>query len=343
MKIKKDTSALLSGLTLSLTLPLCGSFVACAPPAPPADTADATPPPVASDELPDAQSVPRDEPKAVVAPASQPQKTAALAVLADVGFATPECVFYDAAQDLSFISNINGAPLEKDDNGFISRLKSDGSLELKFIDGADPAFSLNAPKGLAVANGTLYVADIDTVHLFNAESGAYLKSIEIPKSDFLNDIAIDQAGVVYVTDTALDSNFASTKNDAIYQIKDGKVSTYAQSEMLGGANGIAVTSEGLLVSSFVSGELYRLNAAGEMSAQQKIEGGQLDGLIVTNTGDYLVSSWGASAILRGAPGGDFKVVADELKAPADIGYDSKRNQVLVPLFMSNEVRIYALD
>ena len=42
------------------------------------------------------------------------------------GFATPESVLHDTAADVYLVSNINGAPLEKDDNGFVSRLSPDG-------------------------------------------------------------------------------------------------------------------------------------------------------------------------------------------------------------------------
>ena len=38
----------------------------------------------------------------------------------DVGFQTPESVLHDTTADVYLVSNINGAPAEKDDNGFIS-------------------------------------------------------------------------------------------------------------------------------------------------------------------------------------------------------------------------------
>ena len=50
----------------------------------------------------------------------------------------------------------------------------------------------------------------------------------------------------------------------------------------------------------------------------------------------------ANAIYRGKPGGDFTPVIENVKSPADIGYDTKRGRVLVPLFESNEVRAYDL-
>src|SRR5687768_18220722 len=66
------------------------------------------------------------------------------------GFSTPESAFYDEAADVYLVSNINGSPAAKDDNGFISRVSPDGTPTLKWIDGAAPNVTLHAPKGLAV-------------------------------------------------------------------------------------------------------------------------------------------------------------------------------------------------
>src|SRR5438270_14091012 len=41
------------------------------------------------------------------------------------GLQTPESVLYDADQDVYFISNINGQPLDADNNGYVSRVKTD--------------------------------------------------------------------------------------------------------------------------------------------------------------------------------------------------------------------------
>src|SRR6476469_729042 len=55
------------------------------------------------------------------------------------GLQTPESVFYDADQDVYYISNINGAPLDVDDNGYISRVNAETmKVEAKWIDGTKP-------------------------------------------------------------------------------------------------------------------------------------------------------------------------------------------------------------
>ena len=75
---------------------------------------------------------------------------------------------------------------------------------------------------------------------------------------------------------------------------------------------------------------------------QKLPKGQLDGIEALPGGDYLVSSWEGSAVYRGKPGGEWKPVAEGVKAPADIGVDSKRGWLLIPLFTENMVHTAAI-
>ena len=59
----------------------------------------------------------------------------------------PESVAYAPKQNVLFVSNVNGKPNRKDQNGFISKISpSNGSIiELNWVTG------LNAPKGIAIS------------------------------------------------------------------------------------------------------------------------------------------------------------------------------------------------
>ncbi|MCY4074567.1 MAG: hypothetical protein OXH04_03950, partial [Acidobacteria bacterium] len=88
------------------------------------------------------------------------------------GMATPESAVHDPEADVYLVSNINGGPGDVDDNGFITRLSPDGTItHLKWIDGEDPAVTLHAPKGSAIHGDRFYVADIDTVRVFDRTTG----------------------------------------------------------------------------------------------------------------------------------------------------------------------------
>jgi len=120
------------------------------------------------------------------------------------GLATPESVLYDAANDRYLVSNINGSPTGVDNNGYIAELSPDGKvIQGKFISGGVKNVKLDAPKGMGISKGTLYVADITVVRKFDAKTGAVQGEIRFPKATFLNDIAVSSDDKVYVSDSGL--------------------------------------------------------------------------------------------------------------------------------------------
>lgn len=262
------------------------------------------------------------------------------------GFSTPESVLHDTGADVYLVSNIAGAPLDEDDNGFISRVSPAGEvLELRWIDGASPDVELNAPKGMALTSDRLYVADIDCVRVFDRMSGDPLDPICIDGASFLNDMAVDENGVVYVTDTGLDAAFAPTGSDAVYRLTEaGDVTTLARGTDLGAPNGIAFGPRGGFVVTFGSGEIYQLLPDGSReTVLPASEGRQLDGIEFLPDGGFLFSSWGESAVFYVGPDGAVFRAVENVEAPADIGFDAARNRVLVPLFNGNEVLIREVE
>lgn len=112
------------------------------------------------------------------------------------GIKKPESVYYDADSGFLFLSQIGeGTPADKDGDGWISKLSTDGKvIENKWVTG------LNAPKGLRSHGGTLWVSDIDRLVAVDIEKGEISKEVPVPNSKFLNDVACDEEGTVYVSD-----------------------------------------------------------------------------------------------------------------------------------------------
>ncbi len=257
-------------------------------------------------------------------------------------FRTPESVLYDYASDSYLVSNINGAPTGKDDNGFISRINPDGRVDqLVWIDGADSAVTLNAPKGMAIRGDTLFVADIDEVRLFDRLSGAPRGSWRVRGATFLNDLAVGPDGTLYVTDSGFKPDFTASGTDAVYRFDArGNATAVARGTALGQPNGIFADSTGVTVATNGSGEVYRLDRRGARTALPKPPGRGLDGLVRAGDGAWLVSSWSDSTVRRLAPGDTAWVaVVSGVAAPADIGFDTRRQRILIPLFSANRVRI----
>lgn len=278
------------------------------------------------------------------APAAPAKPTAA--VTFKEGFNTPESVLYDAETDTYLVSNIGGAPLDKDNNGYITELSPDGTvLNAKFIEGGQKKVTLNAPKGSAIKDGILYVADIDTVRLFDRKTGEPKGEVALKGATFANDVAVGPDGKIYVSDSGLNAKFEGTGTDAIWVITPGKKPTakaFVKSKDLKGPNGLLVTKDAVHVVTFGAPELQTWDLKGKKVGEStKLPNGGLDGIVAVGD-EVLVSSWGAKAIYRGKPGGEFKEAFTDLEAPADFGFDSKRSRVLVPRFQGNAVEAWDL-
>jgi sugar lactone lactonase YvrE len=127
----------------------------------------------------------------------------------------------------------------------------------------------------------------------------------------------------------------------VYRIdRNDQVTPIVRGTELGGPNGLLAAAGELWVVTFVSGELYKLGSDGQRSDVLKLPKGTLDGIVASQNGT-LVSSWEGSAVYRMESGGPVEVVSG-VNSPADIGFDTKRNRVLIPLFNDDAVMIHQL-
>lgn len=261
--------------------------------------------------------------------------------LDSTGFKTPESIFYDSGADIYLVTNINGAPTDIDDNGFISRVNPDGTIDnLMWINGENENVTLNGPKGMAEVGEVLYVADINALRLFDRETGEQISSIEIPGSTFLNDVVADGAGGVYVSDSGLNPDFSASRTDAIYRVhSDGSIETIAKGPALMHPNGLAVVDGSLMSVTFGGKDVQKIAPDGTIATDTELPGGSLDGIVQTNDGRVLVSSWETKSVYAINSDGTTSVLAADMTSPADIGYDSKRNLVLIPLFSLDAISV----
>jgi sugar lactone lactonase YvrE len=259
------------------------------------------------------------------------------------GIATPESVLYDATGDRYLVSNINGKPVDTDNNGYIMEISGDGKVtKPKFIE-AGAKTKLDAPKGMGIAGNVLYVSDLTVVRKFDSKTGAPKGDIPVAGAVFLNDIAMAPDGRVFVSDSGLKlgaSGLEPAEGDAVYVIdKAGKVKPVAKAKELNGPNGMLFVGKDLWVITFKSDELFRLDDKGAKADVTRLPSGGLDGMTAMGE-SILVSSWKGSAVYKGKPNGKFEPVLSGIGGAADITYDTKRSRVLVPRFMDNAVEAY---
>ena len=266
------------------------------------------------------------------------------------GLSTPESALYDADTDTYLVTNIIGSPLAKDGKAAIFEISPAGETVKALIFEGKDKDDLNAPKGMALLGGVLYVADIDTVRTYERKTFKSLGEVKVPGATFLNDLSAGPDGKVYLSDSGLKQgakDFEPSGTDGLYVIEPGKkpvLKTLLKSKDLNKPNGVLATADTLYVVTFGSNELLTFDLKGKKKAEPvKLPKGSLDGIVLLPGGDLLISSWDGKALYRGKPAGPFTELLGDLNAPADIGYDSKRMRVLVPRFLDNRLEAWDVD
>ncbi len=243
------------------------------------------------------------------------------------GFSVPESVYFDKDRQKIYVSNINGKPIDKDGNGFISLLSRDGKLiKLKWITG------LHAPKGMGVWKNSLYVTDISRVVEIDLPTGKIKKIMEVG-GKFLNDIAINNQGALYVSDMM---------QDCIYKFENGQGRIWLHG--LNKPNGLFWYDNSLYIAGSGDGKFWVI----KNNQKKKIElanlGAGLDGLERVPGQGWLLSKW-AGAIYFINANYEPILLLDRRHTKinsADIGYDPDRKILYIPTFFQNSIEAWQL-
>jgi sugar lactone lactonase YvrE len=273
-------------------------------------------------------------------------------------FKTPESVIYEPNENVLFVSSIDGAPNGKDKQGFISKVSPlNGSIiELNWVT------SLDAPKGMAVVNNTnnslLYVSDITDLVEVDANSGKIINRYNAPGSGFLNDVASDNQGYVYVSDTVTNTIYRldtknlgdnSNNNNASLQV-------WLQTPELNGPNGLYVddTNNRLIVVSFgafsnpggsirvVDLQNRTMSSLGEEGTAVPIGG--LDGVEADSTRRYyyVTDNPAGKLYVVNSNGTGYETLDLQKQRTADLGTILDQNMIIIPMMQENKLEAFRI-
>lgn len=242
------------------------------------------------------------------------------------GLKTPESVIYYPEKDIIFVANINGDSSAKDGNGFISILNTDGKIKtLEWVK------DLNAPKGMAIFKGKLYVADVDQLVEIDIEKGTITARYEAPGAVFLNDVTACMNGMIFVSDT---------RTAKIHVLNDGKFTVWMEGKPLETPNGLMAEKGKLLVG---DKNIYEVDIQTKKVTQLIEDAGGVDGLEKNNAGDFVFSNWPGRIFIH-KNGKTIKLLdtTENKLNTADIDYALKLDLVLVPTFFDNRILAYKI-
>ena len=267
------------------------------------------------------------------------------------GLQSPQSFLADPSGEQYFISNANGDPDAKDNNGFITKLDNTGKvIQLHFIQGGAGGTTLHAPKGMAIADRVLYMTDLDTLRGFDKTTGQLLITVTFEKyrqngtSVALSDVAYDGQSWLYVSDT---------EANTIYRVnltEQHAVSIFAKDPILAGPRGLALHPKTgrLIVTSWHKGKILEVTTDGVISElvsnsffSSRFH--NLDGVDFDSLGNMYVSDFTAGKVWRMRPDRRFDVIAEYLPSPADIGVDRKQHLILVPYEYGNAAEMNGLE
>lgn len=200
--------------------------------------------------------------------------------------------------------------------------------------------SLHGPKGMLLTEEHLIVADVHTVRFFDRDSGDPVRDVRIPSAYMLNDPARAPDGTVFVTDTG---GSTTAQPGAVYRLDDDGPVRIASGPDYERPDGLLAHDGGLLVTPFGAHarDVYRLSrGGGPRETFATVPKPKLDGLFDLPDGSYVVTSWAGKAVYR-LQGDEFEPIIENVTSPAQVGYDEKRQRLLLPLL--EEDKLLAVD
>jgi hypothetical protein len=256
------------------------------------------------------------------------------------GLDGPESAVLESGEGVLYVSNVNGDAAAADGNGYISKLSLKGEvLDKEWVTGLD------APKGLALHDGKLYVSDIDKLVVIDIATGEIVAGHEAPGATFLNDVSAHEDGRVFVSDMM---------QNQIWMLEGDQLELWLEDEALGNPNGVLAEGDRLLIATWGKPkEDFSTDVPGQLKAidyeTKEIQNlgdepvGNLDGLEADGQGGYLVTDWLSGGLYTFDADGKAEMIMDLNQGSADHEYIEDEKLVVIPMMMDGTVAAYKIE
>jgi sugar lactone lactonase YvrE len=247
-------------------------------------------------------------------------------------FKIPESIAFDAKRNCFYVSNYDGyTPSNNQGKQSVSKVSLDGkAVNLEWASG------LNNPTGLAIYRERLFVVERRNLVEIDLDSGAIIGRHPVPQPGFLNDVAVDDSGNLYISDSS---------KHVIYRYSDGVIAEWIKDEEIRSPNGLHVLGKKLIVGNNGDHCLKAVDCATKkIAAVVNLGPGIIDGIQSDKKGNLFVSQW-EGKLFRISPEGTKEKLLDlsVLKTnTADFAYSEERGLVMIPTYTSNKVLVFQL-
>jgi len=234
----------------------------------------------------------------------------------------PETVLYDSDRDVLYISNFLSSGTQ-----FISKVKLNGEIENReWIKG------LIRPTGMAIHKDKLFVVERANLAEIDIKSGQIVKRHAVPAPGFLNDVAVDSEGNIYVSDG---------QRGQILKFSSGQFSIWKSGDEFIQVNGLHYSNRKLYAGFSSDASLRSIDlSSGEITTIAKLGSGAIvDGIETDEKGNILVSDFNGK-VYSVSPEGQKSLLLDST-APrqycANFAYISGKNLLIIPTLSDNQV------
>jgi sugar lactone lactonase YvrE len=246
--------------------------------------------------------------------------------------AFPETVVYDAKRDVFYVSNFDGYNMSQTSAGqSVSRLSADGTnLEVAWTR------DLINPTGMAIYEDRLFIVERGRLAEVDLARDQLVARHPVEGTRFLNDIAIDNNGDIYVSDSA---------GHTIYRLTQGEFELWLHGAELRNPNALCVYKGELLVGNNGDRSLKAISLENKsVRTIARFGPGVLDGIKADGQGNFLVAQ-NEGRLYRVTPSGAVTKLLDtsvQGTFSANFEYVAEKGLIVIPTFYNNHLVAYKL-
>ncbi|MEO8512489.1 MAG: T9SS type A sorting domain-containing protein [Ignavibacteria bacterium] len=234
----------------------------------------------------------------------------------------PESVTYDSVYNRYLVTNSNGKIMQRSSTGVVTDFVS----------------SSGGTHGIAIYNGVAYACQGSTVRGFSLSNAAQVFTATITGATFLNGIAIDNTGIIYLSDFTNKRIYKlNSSNGSFWQYITSTIST---------PNGLVLDfpRNRLLICCWGgSAPVRSINLAdSSMSVLITTPYSNCDGIKLDKYDNVYISTWGIQSVVRYDINFTLSpvVVTSGLSSPADIYINKFADTLAVPNAGNNTVTFH---